>query len=111
MAEYEAGTYGERIANIYDAIYEGQWDSDQAAIEVTTHDPVNQRLVSQHVVLSEHGIQLYPARLRYTWPSELDLIAQLAGLRLRDRWGSWRRELFTVASTSYVSVYEHPEAP
>lgn len=82
--------------------------TDHVALEATTHDPVNQMLVSQHVVLTEGGIRLYPSRLRYAWPSELDLMAQLAGLRLRDRWANWRREPFTAASMSHVSVYERP---
>jgi SAM-dependent methyltransferase len=82
--------------------------TDHVAIEASTHDPVSQRIVSQNVVLAETGIRLYPARLRYAWPSELDLMAQLAGLRLRDRWAGWRREPFTASSTNHVSVYERP---
>ena len=81
---------------------------DAVALEATVHDPLNQRLTSQHVVLTEGGIRLYPARLRYAWPSELDLMAQLAGLRLRDRWANWRREPFTAASMGHVSVYMRP---
>jgi hypothetical protein len=49
---------------------------------------------------------MYPVRLRYVWPSELDLMARLAGLTLRDRWGGWDRQPFTAASTNHVSVYE-----
>ena len=48
--------------------------------------------------------------LRYAWPSELDLMARLAGLRLRDRWGGWRREPFDADSGLHVSVYEHAGA-
>ncbi len=47
---------------------------------------------------------------RYVWPSELDLMAQLAGLRLRDRWSGWNREPFTTDSRSHVSVWEKPAA-
>jgi SAM-dependent methyltransferase len=47
---------------------------------------------------------------RYAWPSELDLMAQLAGLRLRDRWAGWNRERFTTDSSSHVSVWELPAA-
>ena len=47
------------------------------------------------------------AEVRYAWPSELDLMARLAGLRLRERWGGWRREPFDAASGLHVSVYEH----
>ncbi|MFI9025328.1 class I SAM-dependent DNA methyltransferase [Streptomyces sp. NPDC053560] len=45
---------------------------------------------------------------RYVWPSELDLMAQLAGLRLRERWGDWSREPFTSESAQHVSVWEKP---
>ena len=73
----------------------------------TRHDAVSQTLVSQYVVLMDGGIRLYRPR-RYAWPSELDLMAQLAGLRLRNRWAGWRREPFTASSGSHVSVYERP---
>ncbi len=43
---------------------------------------------------------------RYVWPSELDLMAQLAGLRLRDRWAGWNREPFTSDSRSHVSIWQ-----
>jgi hypothetical protein len=45
---------------------------------------------------------------RYVWPSELDLMAQLAGLQLRERWAGWKREPFTSESTKHVSVWEKP---
>jgi hypothetical protein len=50
-------------------------------------------------------MQLVPVELRYVWPSELDLMAQLAGLRLRERWGDWQRGRFT-GSGGHVSIYE-----
>jgi SAM-dependent methyltransferase len=81
-------------------------ETDQVLLGATRHDAVSQTLVSQYVVVTEGGIRLFPARLRYAWPSELDLMAQLAGLRLRDRWANWRREPLTAASASHVSVYE-----
>jgi len=45
---------------------------------------------------------------RYVWPSELDLMARIAGLRLRDRWNDWRGSPFTEDSRSHVSVWEKP---
>lgn len=75
-------------------------------LDVARHDPVAQRLDESHVVLSETGIRLYPVVTRYAWPSELDLMARVAGLRLRDRWSGWRREPFTATSRNHVSVYE-----
>jgi hypothetical protein len=79
---------------------------DRVMLDASRHDPVNQRIVSQHIMIGEAGVQLYPVHLRYAWPSELDLMAQLAGLRLRERWGGWKREPFTASSTSHVSIYE-----
>ena len=69
------------------------------------HDPVAQRIDAQHVVLSEAGVRLLPVSLRYAWPSELDPMAQLAGLERRDRWGGWGREPFTDVSRAHVTVY------
>ncbi len=75
-------------------------------LECSRHDPVGQRVDSQNVVIGEGETKLYPGgRIRYAWPSELDLMARLAGLRLRERWGDWRRAPFTAASTGHVSVY------
>ena len=76
-------------------------------LDAVKHDPVGQRVTANQVVISEGGIRIYPVRLRYAWPSELDLMARLAGLRLRERWGGWGREPFTAASAGHVSVYEH----
>ncbi len=77
-------------------------------LDAAEHDIVKQHITSQHVLLSSEGIQLYPAKLRYAWPSELDLMAALAGLTLKERWGSWRRDPFTKSSTSHISVYGQP---
>jgi SAM-dependent methyltransferase len=78
---------------------------DGIVLEASRHDPVNQRVDSQHVALSGAGARLWPVTLRYAWPSELDLMARLAGLRLRNRFGGWRREPFGASSTKHVSVY------
>ena len=58
----------------------------------------------------EGTFELFPAQLRYAWPSELDLMARLAGLRLRERWSDWAGSRFTSSSTSHVSLYEHAPA-
>ena len=81
---------------------------DEVQLEVSSHDPATQRVESMHVVLREEGVRLYPIRLRYAWPSELDLMGGAAGLRLRERWSGWSREPFTADSTNHVSVYEKP---
>jgi SAM-dependent methyltransferase len=78
---------------------------DKVRLDVARHDPVTQRLSESHVTLTAEGIRLHPIVTRYAWPSELDLMARLAGLRLRDRWAGWEREPFTAASRAHVSVY------
>lgn len=80
--------------------------TDEVMLEVSKHDPTGQRVDAQHIVVSEEGIKMHPVRVRYAYPSELDLMARLAGLQLRERWGSWRREPFNASSVWHVSVYE-----
>jgi hypothetical protein len=58
------------------------------------------------VTLSSAGVQLNPIVTRYAWPSELDLMARIAGLRLRERWASWVCAPFTATSDNCISVYE-----
>jgi hypothetical protein len=72
---------------------------------VGRHDPVAQTLDESHVELTAAGIRVAPIVCRYAWPSELDLMARLAGLRLRERWGGWAGEPFTGDSRLHVSVY------
>ena len=81
-------------------------DLDTVRLDVSTHDAMKQLVDFRHVLLSENGIRVYPAQLRYAWPSELDLMARLAGLRLRERWADWRRSPFTAESQGHVSIYE-----
>ena len=78
-------------------------------LDVTRHRPVEQQVSSQHVRITEEGIRLYPVVLRYTWPSELDLMARLAGLELRHRWASWDRAAFGPDSGKHISVYGRAE--
>ncbi len=80
-------------------------NNEEVRLDATLHDPIAQQLTSQHIVLTEQGVRLYPAKLRYAWPSELDLMARLAGLRLRERWGSWTRAAFAADSGKHISVY------
>jgi SAM-dependent methyltransferase len=84
----------------------GAVDTDNVKIDVTSHDPVAQVATTQRIHFTDDGVEMYPVQLRYAWPSELDLMARLAGLTLRDRWGGWARQPFTAASTNHVSVYE-----
>lgn len=80
-------------------------EPDLIEVEASLHDAAQQRLVSATVHLTEAGIRIYPVELRYSWPSELDLMARLANLRLLHRWGSWDRSPFTTTSTRHISIY------
>jgi SAM-dependent methyltransferase len=78
---------------------------EEVRLDVGRHDPVTQRLDESHVYLSRQGLRLYPVVTRYAWPSELDLMARIAGLRLKERWSGWNREPFDSTSGRHVSVY------
>jgi len=87
-------------ANVF-ATDDDHWGIDE-------FDIVNQRLISHHFTATEHGFEHGWTPFRFVWPAELDLMARLAGLRLRDRWGDWRGAPFTAESRSHVSVWEKP---
>ena len=78
---------------------------DEVWLDVAKYDPVTQRLEETHVRLGAGGVGLFPIVTRYCYPSELDLMARIAGLRLRERWGGWSREPFDARSELAVSVY------
>lgn len=69
-------------------------------------DLVAQQAVSHHFVADESGVRELRTPFRYVWPSELDLMAKLAGMTLRDRWAGWDRSPFTGESTSHVSIWD-----
>jgi SAM-dependent methyltransferase len=74
-------------------------------LDASVHDPVAQQVSSQHIVLTEAGVRLYPVKIRYAWPSELDLMARLAGLNLLQRWDNWQLAPYTAGSGKHISVY------
>ncbi len=78
---------------------------DEARLDVARHDPVTQRLYETHVSLTAEGVRLNPIVTRYAWPSELDLMARIAGLRLKERWAGWERRPVTADSKTIVSVW------
>ena len=80
-------------------------DENRIQLDASQHDPVKQQVMSQHIFLTGEGIHFYPVKLRYAWPSELDLMARLAGLDLRHRWGDWSQSDFTAESGKHISVY------
>ena len=73
-----------------------------------TYDVVAQRLVSHHYRIDDGAARVARSRHRYVWPAELDLMARLAGLDLRERWADWTEAPFTAESTAHVSVWQKP---
>jgi SAM-dependent methyltransferase len=82
-------------------VSETRWGIDE-------YDVVTQGLTSHHLKIVEGRAERFSVPFRYVWPAELDLMAQLAGMTLRERWGAWRREPFTSSSASHISVWEKP---
>lgn len=80
-------------------------DLDRVTLDVGRYDPVTQLLDESHVTLSSDGIRVAPIVTRYVWPSEMDLMARIAGLRLHERWAGWKREPFDSHSLRHVSLY------
>ncbi|MEJ7706134.1 MAG: class I SAM-dependent methyltransferase [Nocardioidaceae bacterium] len=70
------------------------------------YDIAAQILFSHHYRVVDGQLEVFSAPYRFVWPSELDLMARIAGMTLRDRWSGWKREPFTSASTTHVSVWE-----
>jgi hypothetical protein len=74
------------------------------------YDVASQGVVSHHYWIVDGEVDVNSPPFRYVWPSELDLMARLAGMRLRERWGGWSREPFTGRSDKHVSVWEKSTA-
>ena len=90
---------GERFQVFYGS--EDYWGIDE-------YDVANQGLISHHLESVDGKLARFSMPFRYVWPAELDLMAQIAGMTLRERWGGWNREPFTSESTKHVSVWELP---
>ena len=78
---------------------------NEVRLDVVRYDPVTQIFDESHVRLTASGITMVPIVLRLITPGEMDLMARIAGLRLVERCGSWRRAPFDASSRSHVSVY------
>ena len=96
----EIGAYvdGQRTRTVHVAM-------DQLVVEASLHDPLTQTIHYQYVVTTPRGVRMTPLPMRYAWPAEIDLMARLAGLELRERWGDWDRSTFKASSAKHVSVY------
>ncbi len=77
----------------------------EVVLDVNTFDPATQLLSENHVRITAEGIRLGPIAQRLTTPAELDLMAEMAGITLVERWGGWRGEPFTGDSVRHVSVW------
>jgi SAM-dependent methyltransferase len=78
----------------------------QSRLDFDEYNVATQGLVSHHYRNVNGAFQIYFLPFRYVWPSELDLMARMAGMRLRERWSDWNRQPFTNESTSHISVWE-----
>jgi SAM-dependent methyltransferase len=83
-------------------ISETRWGIDE-------FDVARQGLTSHHFAVVDGKLEQVSIPFRYVWPAELDLMAELAGMRLRERWSDWKREPFSSESEKHVSVWEKPE--
>lgn len=81
-------------------------DMQSVTLETGLHDPVRQVLEFQRIRITNAGVRLVPLPLRYAWPAEIDLMAKLAGLERKHRWGGWDRSPFTADSRMHITVYE-----
>jgi SAM-dependent methyltransferase len=84
------------------------FDGGETHWGIDEYDVANQGLISHHFEIRDGKVEKSSGPFRYVWPSELDLMAELAGLRLRERWSGWGREPFTSDSRQHVSVWEKP---
>jgi SAM-dependent methyltransferase len=80
-------------------VSENRWGFDE-------YDIATQSLTSHHLEIVDGTLEPLSVPFRYAWPAELDLMAQLAGMRLRERWSGWKREPFTSDSRQHVSIWE-----
>ena len=78
---------------------------DRVRLDATLFYGLDQRLDTTQVRITENGIRLVHAKMRFAWPPELDLMATLAGLTLEHRWATFDKQPFSAASAFHVSVY------
>src|SRR6266508_1348045 len=79
---------------------------DTAVVDVAELDMASQQVITQHVVLEDGRVSMYPVKLRFAYAPEMDLMARLGGMRLRERWAGWNKEPFGAGSGQHISVYE-----
>jgi SAM-dependent methyltransferase len=78
---------------------------DEVKLDVLRHDCAAQTIEESHISITPAGIHLNPVVQRYAWPSEIDLMAKIAGLHLKNRWRNWEKMPFSATSGLHISVY------
>lgn len=81
-------------------------ERNEVLLEASQHNAVTQRISCRFIRLRGGEVRIIPVELRYAWPSELDLMARMAGLRLVQRWSNWEQHAFVPGSFKYISVFE-----
>lgn len=87
------------------------FDGSETHWGIDEYDVANQGLISHHFEIVDGKVEKSFVPFRYVWPAELDLMAQMAGMELRERWAGWNREPFTSETRSHVSVWEQRDRP
>jgi SAM-dependent methyltransferase len=80
-------------------------DGSEVDLLAAKHDRAAQTILAQHITIDAEGARLRPTFYRYAWPAEIDLMARLSGLALKERWASYGRAAFTSTSEQHVSVF------
>ncbi len=97
IPELQKLPHGEKVRAF--EIKENRWGFDE-------YDIATQRLTSHHFEFVDGKLDRLSIPFRYVWPGELDVMAEIAGMRLRERWGGWKREQFSSESSMHVSIWE-----
>lgn len=87
------------------------FDRGDDHVGIDEYDVANQGLVSHHYTRRGGAWEYSAGPFRYAWPAEMDLMAEIAGMRLADRWEGWDRQAFTSESRTHVSIWEKPARP
>ncbi|HEX6869240.1 MAG TPA: class I SAM-dependent methyltransferase [Candidatus Limnocylindrales bacterium] len=89
-------------------VHRAPYDVSPTTWSIDEYDVAHQGLISHHMEVVDGRLDRVSIPFRYVWPAELDLMAEVAGLRPRDRWATWTRTPFTSDSEAHVSVWERP---
>lgn len=87
-------------------VYVGGLERNEVLLEASRHEAVKQRVSCRFIRMQSEGVKVIPVELRYAWPAELDLMAQLAGMHLVQRWANWEKAPFVDGSFKHISIYE-----